>query len=128
VSETNAKVLVPKGWKRCPACSELVKGPRTGTCPHCKADISKASKAAKPKAKPGRPAKAVAVAVVPKSVDPYTFNTYAVGNYYGVKGSISVRHASGRARFPNGLKSTLEYLMGVSVPETVVIPNFIEVA
>src|SRR5574343_918909 len=77
---------IPHGYKRCPACQGLVKGPRTKVC-SCGHEFVKG--AAKP-AKVAKPTKAVAVA--PKSVapqgivtpDPWVFDKLASPDYAGV--------------------------------------------
>ena len=32
---------MPKGFKQCHACQEMIAGPRTKVCPNCKADLKK---------------------------------------------------------------------------------------
>lgn len=128
--QTVAKQLVPKGWKTCPKCKELVKGPRTGVCPHCKADISKnktpkVAKVKKTGGKRGRPRKVVAVAVPKAPSDPYTFNEVAgIGSLVGVKGSSVIRRAGGLfGNTPQGYRETLAYIDEIEAPEPTAFEN-----
>lgn len=131
------KVLVPKGWKKCPKCSELVKGPRTGTCPHCKADISKAGKKAAKATKaksgrgPGRPRKVVATTVeLPKATCPFTFNEFAtIGNLQGIKRNSTISRVT-PALYPQTqrFRDTMMYLDSVQTPEPVEVENYLTFA
>src|SRR4051812_30946193 len=111
-TDVAVKTLVPKGWKTCPKCKELVKGPRTSVCPHCKADIAKKNgktKVAKATGgKRGRPRKVAAVAVEVKPTDPYTFNEIVgIGSLSGIKGSSVIRRAGGLfGNTPQGYRDT----------------------
>lgn len=113
--------LVPKGSKRCPACSQLVKGPRTLKCPHCEYQFG-TKKPVKVKIVPAIPA------TKSQATDPYTFRLNTVDNSDTLANSTVNVNVGGHARRPKALAKVVEYLTGVAQPEFMEVPNFITMA
>lgn len=121
----------PKGYKRCPKCSGLVKGPRTKVCTHCRHEF--AGKVNAP-AKPAK-AKVIAVVVEPEPVkptivpDPFTFSlSAALDPGRKVKSAYIVRRASGVVNLPNATVTAMRYSEAVQVPSPAVFENDVVMA
>lgn len=97
--------LVPKGSKRCPHCKELVKGPRTLICPHCKGEfpVKGGSKAA------AKPQKVVKPTVIIKP-DPYTVQE--IVNQPDCSDLRTVARVGGVFAFGKRSKAALAFAMG----------------
>jgi hypothetical protein len=130
------KKLCPKGYKVCPKCHGLVKGPRTGVCTKTSDVMGNVYEGCghvftpKKETKPTKVTeKTVAVPSEPKAPevvrgpDPYTVSEMAMVPL-GPQGCV-IKKAAGSARYPKGLKATLAYLKSLTEPEPFMADNIV---
>lgn len=115
-------IKVPKGYKRCPKCKGLVKGPRTKTCTNPKCKHTFVAKVAAVVTQP-KPATVVTPPVNPIVPDPYTFATPVQFDQEPLAHTFWIRYASGVYRYKQ--EKVRKFLANITEPESVQVDNFV---
>ena len=102
------------GYKRCPSCAAVVKGPRTKACPKCDYQFNGKQKVAA----------APEPAVVEKKTDTVTFSQVkaVTQTVQAIGGFARLNELLGLIKEVGGLKKFKDLLEAMAVPETDKIP------